>query len=284
MTARQPPLVLTIAGSDTSAGAGIQADIKTISMCGAYALTVVTALTAQSPEGVRAVWPVTAEQLQQQLASVAQYPLQVIKVGMLGNAALVDVVADFLEAHSSLPVILDTVIRSSSGAELLDNAGVMRLRERLMPRATVMTPNKQEARELFDHASFASESFANASEQAMQAWSAKTGVAILITGGDSELTIAGEARFCTDVFFQGDMIEQYTLPRIETPNHHGTGCTLTAAIASFMAHGFSLPEAVQHARQFVHQALLAARDQQWSGHGPLNHLFAFGKSAIRETV
>ncbi|HSC74808.1 MAG TPA: bifunctional hydroxymethylpyrimidine kinase/phosphomethylpyrimidine kinase, partial [Pseudomonadales bacterium] len=101
-------------------------------------------------------------------------------------------------------------------------------------------------------------------------------VALLVTGGDSELTTAGDTRFCTDIFISQD-IEHLTAARIETQNHHGTGCTLSAAIASFMAHGFSLPEAVQYARQFVQQALLAAVDQAWSGHGPLNHFFAFGK-------
>ena len=273
-TTRQPPLVLTIAGSDTGAGAGIQADIKTISACGAYALTAITALTAQDPQGVQAVWPVTAGQLRQQIHCALQFQPRAIKIGMLGSAELVDVVADALVDCGVIPLVLDTVIRSSSGAALLDNDGTMRLRERLLPRATIITPNKQEVRMLFEENDPAS----------IQAWSHANGVAVLETGGDSELAVAGEPRFCTDVLFTGNAIEHMTLPRIETGNHHGTGCTLAAALASFLAHGFPLPEAVQYARQFVHQALLAAVEQSWPGHGPLNHFFAFGKTDSRETV
>ncbi len=261
-----PPIVLSIAGSDTSGGAGIQADIKTISACGAYAMTAITAITAQDPDGVSAVWPVTAEQLGKQIEAALAYRPAVIKIGMLGNAELADVVANILTGHPDIPLVLDTVIRSTSGMSLLDSAGIQTLRERLLPRATIITPNRQEARELFDAAD----------DSAKLAWSRDTGVALLVTGGDSEITLAGDSRFCTDIFISND-IEHLTSPRVETRNHHGTGCTLSAAIASFIAHGFSLPEAVQYARQFVQQALRAAADQPWPGNGPLNHFFAFGK-------
>jgi hydroxymethylpyrimidine/phosphomethylpyrimidine kinase len=268
-----PPLVLSIAGSDTSSGAGIQADIKTVSACGAYAMTAITAITAQDPGGVRAVWPVTPEQLGQQIEAALAYRPAAIKIGMLGNAELANIVADILAAHSDIPLVLDTVMRATSGAPLLDSAGVQVMRERLLPRASIITPNRQEARELFD----------NGDESAMLAWSRDTHVAVLVTGGDSELAVAGDARFCTDIFISND-IEHLTAPRVETRNHHGTGCTLSAAIASFIAHGFSLPEAVQYARQFVQQALRAAADQSWPGNGPLNHFFAFGKTAKPETT
>lgn len=262
-----PPIVLSIAGSDTSAGAGVQADTKTISACGAYAMTAITALTAQNPAGVQAVWPVTAAQLGDQIeAALAYYP-KAIKIGMLGNAELATVVADILDSHPHIPLVLDTVIRASSGAALLDAAGVQILRERLLPRAAIATPNRQEAHALFD----------GMDEKQWQTWSAKTGVPLLVTGGDAALALAGDVRFCTDIFISDD-IEHLTLPWIETQNHHGTGCTLSAAIASFIAHDFPVPEAVQYARQFVQQALRAAANQQWLGHGPLNHFFAFGKS------
>jgi hydroxymethylpyrimidine/phosphomethylpyrimidine kinase len=266
-----PITVLSIAGSDTSAGAGIQADIKTISACGAYAMTAITALTAQGPEGVRAVWAVEAEQLGVQIESALAYRPAAIKIGMLGNAALVNVVADILSSCREIPVVLDTVIRASSGAALLDDAGVVVLRERLLPRATIVTPNRQEARVLFD----------GADEPTMLAWAKENGSALLVTGGDSDLAMAGEARFCTDVFISSN-IEHLTAPRVETQNQHGTGCTLSAAIASFLAHGFSLPESVQYARQFVRQALLAATNQTWPGNGPVNHFFAFGKTVSSE--
>ncbi|HSC75946.1 MAG TPA: hydroxymethylpyrimidine/phosphomethylpyrimidine kinase, partial [Pseudomonadales bacterium] len=134
-----PPIVLSIAGSDTSGGAGVQADTKTISACGAYAMTAITALTAQGPDGVRAVWPVTTEQLGKQIEAALVYRPAVIKVGMLGNAELANVVADILENHPHIPLVLDTVSRASSGATLLDAAGVQVLRERLLPRATIIT-------------------------------------------------------------------------------------------------------------------------------------------------
>ena len=261
-----PPIVLSIAGSDTSGGAGIQADTKTISACGAYAMTAITAITSQDPSGVRNVWPVTAEQLGDQIEAALAYHPKTIKIGMLGNADLANVVADILDSHPHIPLVLDTVIRSSSGAALLDSAGIKILRERLLPRATIATPNRQEAYALFD----------GMDEKQWQTWSVKTGVPLLVTGGDAALALASDARFCTDAFISQD-IEHLTLPWIETQNHHGTGCTLSAAIASFIAHGFSVPEAVQYARQFVQQALRAAANQQWPGHGPLNHFFAFGQ-------
>lgn len=271
MTAATPPIVLSIAGSDTSGGAGIQADTKTVSACGAYAMTAITALTAQDPAGVRAVWPVTAQQLGEQIEAALAYNPAAIKIGMLGNSALVNIVADILSDHPAIPLVLDTVILSSSGTALLDSAGVQALRNRLLPRATIITPNRQEAHELFD----------GADEQAMQDWANDSGVSLLVTGGDSQLAVVGDTRFCTDVFISSN-IEHLTSPRVETQNHHGTGCTLSAAIASFIAHGFPLPEAVQYAREFVQQALRAAAGQSWPGHGPLNHFFAFGKTASLE--
>jgi hydroxymethylpyrimidine/phosphomethylpyrimidine kinase len=267
------PIVLTIAGSDTSGGAGIQADLKTISACGAYGMTAITAITVQKPSGVSAVWPVTSEQLGEQIEAALTYQPAAIKIGMLGNAGLANVVADILAGHPDIPLVLDTIIRSTSGAVLLDSPGVQALRERLLPRATIITPNHQEARELFG----------NADEAALWAWAKNTGAALLLTGGDSALTLAGDLRFCTDIFISSD-IEHLTSPRVETQNHHGTGCTLSAAIATFIAHGFSLPESVQYARQYVQQALRAAANQSWQGNGPLNHFFAFGKPVKPETA
>ncbi len=110
------------------------------------------------------------------------------------------------------------------------------------------------------------------------------GTALLLTGGDSGLSVAGEPRFCTDVLITADNIEHLTAPRIDTANHHGTGCTLSAALASFIVHGFALVEAVQYARHFVQQALRAGATQHWPGHGPLHHFFAFGQRAVSETA
>jgi len=266
------PRVLSIAGADTSGGAGVQADLKTISACGAYALTAITAITAQDPDGVQAVYPVDNTQLRQQIHCALRYAPVAIKLGMLGNAALVQVIIDCLSAHPSIPLIVDPVIHASSGTALLDNDGVQLLRDHLLPKARILTPNHQEARLLFG----------DDDERSVQAWVRKHNVPVLLTGGDSHLGIAGEPRFCTDVLITPDSVEHHTALRIETQNHHGTGCTLSAALASFIAHGFSLPEAVQYARYFVQQALRAGATQRWPGHGPLHHFFAFGQPAAKE--
>lgn len=268
----QPPVILAIAGSDTSAGAGTQADTKTASACGAYALSAITAITAQDPAGVQACWPVTPAQLRSQIDAALAWQPAAIKIGMLGNADLVHTVADALGTVPSIPLVLDTIIRASSGAALLDEPGIAILRDKLLPLATIITPNRQEARWLFG----------NDHETDLQHWAREHGVAILLTGGDSHPATAGSARFCTDVFITATDIEHLTLPRIETDNDHGTGCTLTTAIASFLAHGFPLAEAVQLARRFVHQALLGAQHHTWPGRGSPNHFFAFGQQASLE--
>lgn len=267
-TASHPPCVLTVAGSDTSGGAGVQADIKTVGACGAYAVSAITALTAQGSAGVQAVWPVTPTQLEQQLACALQYEPRAIKVGMLATAELVRVVQAMLPPRDRVPLVLDTVIRASSGASLLDDAGVVCLRDTLLSRATIITPNQQEAVVLFP----------GADETEIQQWVRETGTAVLITGGDSHLAVAGEPRFCTDVLITPNEIEHVTLPRVETDNHRGTGCTLTAALAAFLAHGFPLVEAVQCARHFVHRALQGGESHQWPGSGPLHHFFALGQT------
>lgn len=264
-----PPRVLSIAGSDTSAGAGIQADLKTISACGTYALTAISALTAQDPEGVQAVWPVETAQLREQIGCALRYQPAAIKLGMLGNASLVQTVIDCLATQPDIPVVADTIIRASSGAMLLDDAGVRLLRDQLLPHALIATPNHQEARVLFG----------SDDARDIQRWVREHDTYILLTGG---ISAADTVRFCTDVLITDDNIEHFTAPRIDTPNQHGTGCTLTAALASFIAHGFSVYEAVQYARHFVQQALQASSTQQWPGTGPLHHFFAFGSRTATE--
>jgi hydroxymethylpyrimidine/phosphomethylpyrimidine kinase len=261
-----PVCVLSIAGSDTSGGAGIQADIKTISVCGAYALTAITAVTAQDGERVHGVWPVSAQQLRIQIDAGLSYKPAAIKIGMLGNSELVSVVAEALSQHPEIPVILDPVIFASTGAVLLDEEGVDTLRSRLMPLVTLITPNVSEARELFG----------SEYKEVAHLWSEKTGVAVLITGGESE------DEFCTDILIQGEHQEDYRSPRIETRNQRGTGCTLTAAIASFMAQQLSLVEAIHNSRGFVRRALSAAQADKWRGHGPLKHFHEFDMHRFQE--
>jgi hydroxymethylpyrimidine/phosphomethylpyrimidine kinase len=265
-TPQKTPCVLSIAGSDTSGGAGIQADLKTISVCGAYALTAVTAITAQGPAGVTGMWPVPAAQLRAQIEAALAYQPAAIKIGMLGNAELVNVVADALAAHRHIPVIMDTIIVSSSGTALLDDEGIEHLRGRLLPLATLITPNQLEARELFG----------KDMEVVAQLWSEKTAVAVLITGGDSD------DENCIDVLISGNNRQAFSSPRIETRNQRGTGCTLTAAIASFIAQELSLEDSIQHARGFVRRALSAAQAEKWPGNGPLNHFHEFDMHRFQE--
>lgn len=262
----KPICVLSIAGSDTSGGAGIQADIKTISVCGAYALTAITAITAQDGSGVHGVWPVPVQQLRSQLSAALSYKPAAIKIGMLGNAELVNVVADALGQHPGIPVIVDPIIFSSSGTILLDEEGVDALRARLMPLATLVTPNVSEARELFGQEY----------REVAQLWSEKTGVSILITGGETE------DEYCSDVLIQRENQEEFRSPHIETRNQRGTGCTLTAAIASFVAQDLPLTEAIHNARGFVRRALSAAQGDKWPGPGPLKHFHEFDMHRFQE--
>ncbi|MEZ5540142.1 MAG: bifunctional hydroxymethylpyrimidine kinase/phosphomethylpyrimidine kinase [Pseudomonadales bacterium] len=268
------PRVLSIAGSDTGGGAGIQADIKTLGACGAYALTAITALTAQSDQGVQAVWPVMPEQLLLQIECALSFQPAAIKLGMLGTGALAQVVADCLTAYPHIPVIADTVICASSGAALLDEEGIDILRDVLLPRACIVTPNRHEARLLFG----------SDDDKTLHSWVLKHRVPILLTGGDSVLHAVGDPQFCTDTLITTEYIEHLTALYVETPNQHGTGCTLSAALAGFIAHGFSLPEAVNYARQFVQQALQAGATQHWPDNGPLHHFFAFGTNDPSETA
>lgn len=266
MQQRNPICVLSIAGSDTSGGAGIQADIKTISVCGAYALTAITAITAQNTQGVQGVWPVTPEQLHNQMEAAFSYQPAAIKIGMLGNAQLVNAVADVISKHPAIPCIIDPIIFASSGAVLLDEDGVDVLRARLLPRATLITPNVVEARALFGNDYLA----------VAQLWSQKTGVAVLITHGDTD------DEYCTDTFIYCDTKETFRSPRIETRNNRGTGCTLTAAIASFVAQGLPLVEAIHNARGFVRRALAAGQADKWQGSGPLKHFHEFDMHRFQE--
>ncbi len=271
---KKPPCVLSIAGSDTSGGAGIQADIKTISACGAYALTAITAITAQNSHGVQGSWPVSAVQLQQQiLCSVSAQPVA-IKVGMLANAELVDVLVAILQQHKDIPVILDPVLIASSGTHLLDDAGINHLRDDLLPLATLITPNIYEARVLFG-TNFM---------PAAHAWAQQTGVAVLITGGDKVAGYNDHEKNCSDIFIHGKHQEILSSPRIKTSNNHGAGCTLSSAIASFIAQKQALISAIQNARGYVYGALLAVQSDTQTNAGALHHFHAFSTPNFQQNT
>jgi hydroxymethylpyrimidine/phosphomethylpyrimidine kinase len=242
-----PPRILVIAGSDSSGGAGIQADIKTITMLGGYAMTAITALTAQNTLGVSRVEPVVPAMVGAQIdACLGDIGVDAVKIGMLGSAAVAELVADRLEPLS-VPVVFDPVMVATSGAVLAD-AATVRAFERLMRLATLTTPNVAELAAL-------------GGEAAMRA----RGIAYLAKGGDA----AGEEVVDTLVI-PGAADQAFAAPRIATRHSHGTGCTLASAIALWLACGCSLPEAVERARAYV-RAALAAAPGFGGGCGPLGH-------------
>ena len=244
---RVVPRILAIAGSDSGGGAGIQADIKTITMLGGYAMTAVTALTAQNTRGVTMVEAASAAMVAAQIdACAGDLGVDAVKIGMLGSPEIAAVVADRLE-RLDVPVVFDPVMIATSGAALADAATIAAF-ERLMALATLTTPNVPELAAL-------------GGDAALRA----RGIAWLGKGGDAEgpevtdrLAIPGAE----------DVV--WTAPRIETRHTHGTGCTLSSAIATQLARGLSLADAVGEARQFVRAALLAAPGFG-AGSGPLGH-------------
>jgi hydroxymethylpyrimidine/phosphomethylpyrimidine kinase len=245
--------VLVIAGSDSGGGAGIQADIKTITMLGGHAMTAVTAITAQNTEGVSAVHPVPAEIILAQIDAVASdIGVDAVKIGMIGSAFAAEVIADRLEQLDGVPIVFDPVMVATSGAMLADDATVAAF-GRLMDRATIATPNLPELKRL----SGEEDPVAGALQLVGQ-----HGCAILIKGGHEE----GDA--LADALIETDNITSWQGQRIDTASTHGTGCTLASAIALFLAKGASLTDAVASAREFVRVALHAAPDLG-SGAGPL---------------
>jgi hydroxymethylpyrimidine/phosphomethylpyrimidine kinase len=247
-----PPRILVIAGSDSSGGAGIQADIKTITMLGGYAMTAITAITAQNTLGVTAVEVLSPELIAAQIdACISDIGVDAVKIGMLGSPAIAAVVADRLEAFT-VPIVFDPVMIATSGAALAD-AETIAAFERLMRLATLTTPNVPELAALGGH-------------EGMQA----RAIAYLAKGGDSE----GE-RIEDTLMLPGQPPHVMAGTRINTRHTHGTGCTLSSAIATYLARGLDLPEATDRARLFVRSALRAAPGFG-AGNGPLGHTEARG--------
>ena len=247
-----PPRILSIAGSDSSGGAGIQADIKTITMLGGYAMTAITAITAQNTLGVTAVEVLSPDLIGAQIdACVSDIGVDAVKIGMLGSPAIAAVVAERLEALS-VPVVFDPVMIATSGAALAD-ADTIAAFERLMKLAVLTTPNVPELEALGGHEGMAAR-----------------GIAYLAKGGDVE----GE-RVEDALCLPGAEPHVMAATRIHTRHTHGTGCTLSSAIATYLGRGLELPEAVDRARLFVRSALRAAPGFG-AGSGPLGHTEARG--------
>ncbi len=253
--------VLAIAGSDSGGGAGIQADIKTVTALGGYALTAITALTAQDTHGVRAVHSVPADFVRLQIEMALADPgADALKTGMLGDAACIAAVADAL-AGCALPLVLDPVMVAKGGADLLAKNAVASLIARLLPKATLLTPNLDEAAAL---AGMAVRTLPDMHEAAavLLGLGAR---AVLLKGGH----LPGEE--VTDLLITAAGIEAFSAPRIPGRHTHGTGCTLASAVAAGLAQGMGLRDAVARARGFVRAAIEAAPGFG-AGHGPLNHV------------
>jgi len=264
---RQYCKVLTIAGSDSGGGAGIQADLKTFSAIGCYGMSVITALTAQNTQGVKAIHAVPPAFAVQQIEAVlSDIGADAIKIGMLYSAELIEAVAQALKKHGARKIVLDPVMVAQSGDKLLQDDAIEAIKENLMPLADVVTPNIPEASVLCGRQLKQWSDIESAAETLARHGSRS----ILIKGGHRHenkstdlLFLAGENRF---VSLEAD--------RIETRNNHGTGCTLSSAIASYMAKGSDVEEAVQKAKTFMNHAIAAgAAYKIGHGHGPVHHFF-----------
>ena len=255
--------VLIVAGSDSGGGAGIQADVKTVTMLGGYAATAVTALTVQNSLGVSGILPVPPAFVQAQMRAVIDdIGADIVKIGMLGSAAMIAAVADVL-ADSSMPVVLDPVMVAKGGAALLDDSAHRAMIDRLLPLAAVLTPNIPELVTLTGR-TIETEADAVAAGREL----VSTGVcAVLVKGGhlDGDEVI--------DWLLTPDFEQRFTAPRIHSRHTHGTGCTLASAIATALAQGQTLSDAVAQARTYVRTAIKAAPGLG-AGHGPLGHNFA----------
>lgn len=252
--------ILVVAGSDSGGGAGIQADIKTITALGAYAATAITALTAQNTTGVHEILPVPPAFIARQIELVlSDIGADAIKTGMLGDAAAVEAIADALCGYPA-PLVLDPVIAAKGGARLLAEQGVAVLKRRLVPLAAVITPNLPEAEVL---AGMAIPDLP-AMRHAASALLTLGAPAVLLKGGH----LPGDV--VVDILATPEEIEEFTDPRIFSGHTHGTGCTLASAIAAGLAQGMPLRQAVVRARSYV-RAAIATAPGFGSGHGPLNH-------------
>lgn len=259
--------VLTIAGSDSGGGAGIQADLKTFSALGVYGASVITALTAQNTSEVRGVFPVTPDFIRLQLETVFDdIEIKAVKTGMLGSADVVSEVAKDLRRRDIL-LVVDPVMISKSGNALLQADAVTTVIEQLFPLAELITPNLPEAAAILKM----EEPGSLEGMQEMVRLLHRLGPAnVLLKGGH----LMGEE--CPDIFFDGDQFQIFQQVRINTQNTHGTGCSLASAVTAYLAKGESVTEAVSHAKQYITSAINNADNLNvGAGHGPVNHFHAY---------
>lgn len=272
---------LTIAGSDSSGGAGIQADIKTMSALGVYAMSVITAVTAQNTTGVYGIQYTDDSMIENQLQCVlSDIPPDAVKIGMLSSPASVEIIAGYLSDYNIRNIVIDPVMVSTSGDSLTKNDTVRALEKYLLPAAAVITPNIPEAEILSGHKILTQDSFIDAARELSE----KYNTAVLIKGGhavfnDTLTTLLNEGKdnklieYSTDILVCPDSDPLYLeAKRTDNPNTHGTGCTLSSAIASYLARGLRLEDSVRLAKNYVTGAI-NAKLNLGKGRGPLNHLY-----------
>jgi hydroxymethylpyrimidine kinase/phosphomethylpyrimidine kinase/thiamine-phosphate diphosphorylase len=263
--------VLTVAGSDSGGGAGIQADIKTVALLGSYAASVITALTAQNTRGVTAIHGVPASFVAEQLDAVlSDIPVDLVKTGMLFSAEIIEALAEKLACYGKRMLVLDPVMVAKGGSSLIDAAAVAKLIEKLLPLAYLVTPNVPEA-EALTGLSVRDEDDMELAARELHHLGARN---VLLKGGHHS---GPEA---IDILFDGKEVRRYVSRRFDTNNTHGTGCTYASAIAAFLAQGEPLPVAVARAKEFVSEAIRRAVPLG-KGHGPVNHFLAAKKQVDR---
>lgn len=262
MPGKKMKTALTIAGSDSSGGAGIQADIKTMTVNGVYAMSVITALTAQNTTGVRSVMNVTPEFLEEQMDCVfTDIRPDAVKIGMLPSAELMRAVAGKLREYGAVRIVVDPVMVATSGSRLMEEDAVQVMKEELFPLADVITPNLPEAEVLSGRTIVTEQEMEDAA-----AWIGQTcRTAVLLKGGH-------QRNDANDLLYRDGSLRWFRGKRIMNPNTHGTGCTLSSAIAANLAKGFSLEESVERAKEYLSGALADQLDLG-KGSGPVNHAF-----------
>lgn len=262
---------LTIAGSDSSGGAGIQADIKTMTANGVFAMSAVTALTAQNTTGVKDIMEVSPAFLKEQLDCVfTDIRPDAVKIGMVSSSELIRAIADKLKEYRAENIVVDPVMVATSGARLISEDAVETLKECLLPEADILTPNIPEAEVLSEMRICTEEDMICAGQKISETYH----LAVLVKGGH-------QLNDANDLLCQGGVCRWFYGKRIDNPNTHGTGCTLSSAIASNLAKGFSMEESVERAKTYISGALGAMLDLG-KGSGPMNHAFDIHGMFVRE--
>jgi len=268
------PIVLTIAGSDSGGGAGIQADIKAISATGSYACSVITAITSQNTQGVSAIHPIPLEHIESQLDAVFNdLNVVAVKVGMLADAEIIKVVAAKIRQYQPKHLVVDPVMVATSGDLLLEQSAISTLKQELLPLADLITPNLPEGAALIGGEVPQDEEQMGAMIESLRALGAK---AVLLKGGHLE-----KDQNSNDLLIEQESSELLSAKRVATKNTHGTGCTLSSAIASYLAQGNRLHKAVYLGKQYISQAIAHADQLDvGKGHGPVHHFFC-GHTNVR---